>query len=352
VNKWWNVLTPIVLVGLAALNVLWPILPAQAQDTDPVRLSTLEIALWPEFDEPEVLVIFQGRLVDDVPLPAQLTLTMPQEAGEPHAVAAVDEEGNRWTAEYDVQATDDEIEVTYTSLRYRAFQFEYYLDILQMDGERREFTFHYSLDVPVDDLALELQQPLGATNVVLTPSPAEAYAGFAGLTYHRLPFGAVSAGQAVTLQVAYDKTSSHLSAEALPTDSPEPVATASEPLSSGPAATAGIVFVVGVGLALVAGGFWIVGSRRRAGRRVPNSRSRGPKPPKQKGHRDKKGTGAPVRSKPTSVSSSPRVQTAQPVQLAKPTTVYPPGGFCHQCGTALKEDALFCHRCGTRRKEG
>lgn len=340
---------PIALVGLAALGILWPILPAQAQDTDPVRLSTLEIALWPEFDEPEVLVIFQGRLVDDIPLPAQLTLTMPQEAGEPHAVAAVDEEGNRWTAEYDVQAAEDGIEVTYTSLRYRAFQFEYYLDILQVDGERREFTFHYSLDVPVDDLTLELQQPLGATNVALTPSSAEAYAGFAGLTYHRLPFGAMSAGQAVTLQVDYDKTNSRLSAETLSTDSPEPVATASGPSSFASGSTAGIVFAVGVVLALVAGGFWIVGSQRRAGRRTPEFTSRGPKPPKQKRRRDKRG--GRTRSKSTSVPSSRRVQTAQPVPSTKPTAAYPPGGFCHQCGTPLKEDALFCHRCGTRRKE-
>lgn len=348
-NKWWNVLTPVALVGLAALSILWPILPAQAQDADPVRLSALEIALWPEFDEPEVLVIFQGRLADDVPLPAQLTLTIPPEVGEPHAVAAVDEEGNRWTAEYDVRVVDDGIEVMYTSLGYRAFQFEYYLDILQMDGERRGFTFYYSLDVPVDDLALELQQPSGATNVVLTPPPAEAYAGFVGLTYHRLPLGAMSAGQTVTWQVDYDKTSSHLSAEALSTDSPEPVAAASEPSSFASGSTAGIVFAVGVGLALVAGGFWIVGSRRRAGRRAPESTSRGPKPPKQKRRRDKRG--GRTRSKSTSVPSSRRVQTAQPVPSTKPTTAYPPGGFCHQCGTPLKEDALFCHRCGTRRKE-
>lgn len=349
-NKWWNVLTPIALVGLAALSFLWPILPAQAQDADPVRLSALEIALWPEFDEPEVLVIFQGRLADDVPLPAQLTLTMPQEAGEPHAVAAVDEKGGRWTAEYDVQATDDGIEVMYTSLGYRAFQFEYYLDILQMDGERRGFTFYYSLDVPVDDLALELQQPSGATNVVLNPPPAEAYAGFAGLTYHRLPFGAMSAGQTVTWQVDYDKTSSRLSAEALSTDSSEPVPTVSEPSSFASGSTAGVVFVVGVGLALVAGAIWIVGSRRRAGRRAPESRSQGPKPPKQKRRRDKRGGRA--RSKSASGPSSQPVQAAQPVPSTKPTTAYPPGGFCHQCGTPLKEDALFCHCCGTRRKEG
>ena len=43
----------------------------------PAPLDTLNIALWPEYDRPEVLVIYRGRVADDVPLPATLTFTLP-----------------------------------------------------------------------------------------------------------------------------------------------------------------------------------------------------------------------------------------------------------------------------------
>lgn len=307
--------TAVAVVMIAALALLWPELPALAQDAEPVRLSALEIALWPEFDRPELLVIFQGRLADDVPLPAVLTLTIPQEAGEPHAVASVDEDSQRLDAQYDLQAAGGAIKVTYTSLEHRTFQLEYYLDALQVKGKRRQFTFRYQLDVPVDDLVLVVQQPSGAASVALNPPAVETYSGFADLTYYRLPLGPVDAGEVVEWQVGYAKSASLI----------------------------GIVVVVGLVLAV---SLWIVGSRRSVSRR------RVTKPPRRKKRKDRKGARSRPRSASLARASPP--QSAQPAQSAKleksRAPSFPSIGFCHQCGTPLKEDALFCHRCGTRRK--
>ena len=212
------------LLILMVLILLRPALPLRAQSSDSVRLSTLETSLWPEFDRSEVLVILQGRLAESVPLPTQLTLTMPEEAGEPHAVAAVDEEGSRWTAEYETRLVDDAIEVTYTSLEHQAFQFEYYWNILQIDGQQRQFTFTYQLGVLVDDLILVFQQPSGATSVALSPPAAKVSPGFAGLSYHRRPLGAVEAGQKIEWRVSYVKPNASLSAEMLPANEAEPAA--------------------------------------------------------------------------------------------------------------------------------
>lgn len=314
------------LVAVFVMGFAWLRLPVLAQDAEPLRLSALEIALWPEFDKPEVLVIIQGRLADDVPLPAELTLTMPQEAGEPHAVAWVDEAGQLLNAEYVVQVEGDATKITYTSLEGRGFQFEYYLDALQIEGERRHFTFRYRLDTSVDDLMLELQQPSGAANVVLNPPPVETSPGFAGLTYHRLPLGAMDVGQTVEWRVSYDKSDSRLSAEALSTDSPGPVATPAAALPSGTGTTAGALVVAGVALALAVATFWLLNSRQPAKSRQLKPRSQEAKLPRPKKRKDRKG-------------ARPLVHSTEPTH-----------GFCHRCGAPLKEDALFCHRCGTRRK--
>ncbi len=310
-SRWWPVCKWMVVAVLvtAMVGLNRPGLPALAQDTASARLCVLEISLWPEFDKPELLVIFQGRLADDVPLPAVLTLTIPGDAGEPHAVAAVDEAGQRLNAAHDVQALGEEIKVTYTSLEYRTFQFEYYLDGLQVDGKRRQFTFRYRADVPLDDLTLEFQQPSGAANVVLDPPAVETSLGFGGLTYHRLPLGPLDAGQMVAWQVSYEKSDPRLSADATG--------------SSGPGF--GLVALIGIALAVALGGLWVVGSPRR----------RGKKPPKHKRRKDRKGT---------------QPGLARPAQPTPPTKTALPSGFCHQCGASLKADAVFCHRCGTRRK--
>lgn len=335
---WWFVSKwkPVAIVLMIVPCLLWQGLLALAQDAEPVRLSALEIALWPEYDEPEVLIIFQGRLAGDVPLPAELTLTMPQEAGEPHAVASVDGEGSRLTAAYDVHLVGDKIEVTYTSLQDRAFQFEYYLDVLQIEGDQRRFTFRYQLDAAVDDLVLEFQQPSGATNVVLRPPAEETYSGFADLTYHRLPLGALDAGQTVEWQASYDKPGLRLSAEA----------------SSSSGSVFAVVALAGVALAVALGGLGLAGSRRRAQDRRGKPPSREVKPSRRKKRRDRKE--ARPRSRPASAARS-RSPSSRPARSEKPATPraasFPEGGFCHRCGTQLKTDALFCHRCGARCKE-
>lgn len=317
-----------------------------AQETAPLRLSTLEISLWPEFDRPELLVIVQGRLADDVPLPARLTLTIPRKAGEPHAVAWMAQDGALLQAAYDLQEVSDGIAVTYTALEGRSFQLEYYLDALQIKGQQRQFTFEYRLDVATDELVLELQQPAGATNVVSDPPATETSAGFAGLTYHRLTLQDLAAGQSVEWQVRYDKSGLRLSAETLPT---EEAAAATPDPSLGANAAFGAVAVVGIALAAALAGLWIVGSRRQAEAqraRVQPRRARAPKPRKRK---DRKG--APPRPKSLPPSAPAQDRPAPPPEPAAwEDADYPAGGFCHQCGVALKEDALFCHRCGAQRK--
>jgi hypothetical protein len=339
------------LLILMVLMLLRPALPLQAQSSDSLRLSTLEISLWPEFDRSEVLVILQGRLAESVPLPTQLTLTMPEEAGEPHAVAAVDEEGSRWTAEYETQLLDDAIEVTYTSLEHRAFQFEYYWNLLQIEGQQRQFTFTYQLAVSVDDLALVFQQPSGATSVTLSPPATEVSPGFAGLSYHRRSLGAVEAGQKIEWRVSYIKSDSSLSADMLPANEAEPAA--SSGVFSDTVSSVGVA--VGVVLALALGGLWFANSRRRPQVRRRRSHPRGAKPLKQKGRKDRKGTRPQSKSiPPKQARPARRAQMAQPAQRAEQAAsqavAQPPGGFCHQCGTALKQGALFCPQCGTRRK--
>ena len=76
------------------------ILAGHVQAQEEPTLESLEIALWPEFDRPEVLVIYRGQLDADVALPALVEITLPARVGQPTAVAYVDEAGNASPAVY------------------------------------------------------------------------------------------------------------------------------------------------------------------------------------------------------------------------------------------------------------
>ncbi|MHB1119312.1 MAG: hypothetical protein ACYC11_04545, partial [Bellilinea sp.] len=59
--------------------------PIQAQSD--LVLESMDIGLWPEYDRPDVLVIYRMTLANEVPLPAQMSIRIPREAGAPYNLA-------------------------------------------------------------------------------------------------------------------------------------------------------------------------------------------------------------------------------------------------------------------------
>ena len=68
------------------LFVVFLFLVPAAQAQGMLSLATLEVALWPEYDRPEVLVIYKAKLPADISLPVDVSLKIPAIAGEPFAV--------------------------------------------------------------------------------------------------------------------------------------------------------------------------------------------------------------------------------------------------------------------------
>jgi hypothetical protein len=73
------------LICLLVVLLCLPALSSHAQE--PVSLSTFNVALWPEYDQPTLLVIYKGQIAPQVSLPAEITFRIPSQAGKPFAVA-------------------------------------------------------------------------------------------------------------------------------------------------------------------------------------------------------------------------------------------------------------------------
>ena len=86
--------------------------PAKAQSV--VEFDLLQVDIWPEYDRPEVLVIYRMSLADTVSLPAQISLHIPAAAGQPYNVANQDVDGMLYNLEYSLTPEGDWVRVTFT----------------------------------------------------------------------------------------------------------------------------------------------------------------------------------------------------------------------------------------------
>jgi hypothetical protein len=279
-------------------------------------LEGLEIALWPEYDRPEVLVIYRGLLSADVPLPAPIEISVPARVGQPTAVAYVDEAGQRFNQQYTTRVEGDLLIVAF-ELGTTAFQLEYY-DALPADtAGKRTYTFGYAADYDSAALNLEFQQPPAAQGFVLNPPPDTVIVGGDGLSYHLLQAGAVSAGDTREWTFSYVKGNADLTVASLV--QPE-APTASSPTTTGAGGDSTIwIFLVAFVVLIAVGGtgYWL-GNRTQ-----PVARTAQPAPSRQK----RRGSGRGDRAPRPSVVSGSR--------------------FCHRCGAELRPDSTFCHQCGT-----
>jgi hypothetical protein len=285
--------------------------PALAQDGPAdLRIQQVRIQVMPEFDDPRVLVIVQGRMAaaenpaaaeNQFPMP--VTFRLPLDA-EINQMATIETLGGGTSAEaFDTRPDPDDgrwLLATY-NLRDAHFFYEYYYDPLPAD-ENKDFTFVASSLYPIDELTIEVQEPSAATGLSLEPAAASSRLDpTLNLRYHQIHAGALPAGGETAVRVRYTKTDPApslawedvMAAQAARTGAgaPAPQATAAENRFP-----AGIL--AGLGLGALAGAI-VIGW---------------------------------VRARPGSPASGGNVA---------------PAGYCPDCGTALKWEASYCHVCGS-----
>lgn len=268
-------------------------LPVPAQE-ETGAIQSLAVELWPDYDRPAVLVLLTGALPADTPLPAPVTLPLP-EGADINAVARLGNDNNL----FEIAHTADSGQLTFTTPD-RRFRVEYYLPYMD-SGNQRTFTYTWQAGFPVAELTLTVQEPAAASSLIIEPPAVASDSGFNDLTYHTLPVQNVPAGQPFTVRIDYVLTSPQLSIEQGPS--------AAVVGDSGTAVTAStninwalVAAAVG-GLLVVIALTWQVASSRA------ETRPRKPRP----------------------VRSERQVRAR----------------FCHACGRAVQPGDRFCRQCGT-----
>jgi hypothetical protein len=165
-------------------------------------LATWDVQVWPEYDQPTVLVIATGSVVTGTTFPQSLSFPLPADASI-HAVAYPGEAGNLLTLPWTTEAGPAGQAVVF-ELNQPHFVVEYYADILSVPPNR---SFDLDLGIPyaAQQATVTLRQPARASALQVTPAMAAAGVDELGNPTYALDLGPLAAGQSVPFQVSYTK---------------------------------------------------------------------------------------------------------------------------------------------------
>ena len=289
---------------------------AQAQ-LPATNIETLILDIWPDYDEPSVLILMTGTLPPETPLPATVTIPISDNA-QINAVARITSENQMLD---DVQYTAENGQLTLTTPDPR-FRIEYYVPY-ETIGSIHTFSFDWLSDIPVEGILAAVQQPTGATNMNVIPASANVVTDTTdGFTYYTYPPNSIAAGEPFNITFDYEMATPQLSIESLPAVNSAPETNTNSSSSATTSSTSSssdsfsldninwplVVGLIGVILLTVII-TWQVATRKNK----PASKSK-----KNRAKRDA------ISPKPTGKA-----------------------GFCRQCGDALTAQDKFCRKCGT-----
>jgi len=297
--------------GILAL-LFFALIPGVVWAQSGAYFDALEIDLWPEYDRPEMLVIYRITLGKTVKLPTQVQLRIPASAGEPYNVAMEDTDGMLYVLNYTSEMQGEWLVITFTTPA-PVLQIEYYDPGLRKEGSRRTFEYRWPGDYAVKDLNVVIQQPLNAQDLKVVPDIAgSGVKGSDGLVYYHAAVGELQAGTPFILRLQYLKADEQLSA---PMQAVQPVAPLDNRVAGRSAAGLQVWQVLlGIGLVVVIigiGGWVMLGQRQTHTKTRPRSR---------------------------------HGRTQSQEQAEEPVST----NHCPSCGRRVHPEDNFCRACGAR----
>jgi mono/diheme cytochrome c family protein len=273
-----------------------------------LHIARLHLSIWPEYDDPRVLVMFRGEMAPPGAFPTRLVLPIPKGA-EIIGAGMISERNELLLHPHQVLQgeTHDRLELT---LPVPHFFVEFYYN-LSDTGTTKRFTYTTPSTYPIAWLEVDIQQPLLATQFTTDPPPMRQEQNEQGFTSHLFVYRDVGVGDAKSFTVSYVRTAA---APSVTRRQPASEVAAQPPTAGSPR----LVTVLGIlaGAAVAFGGsVWLwTGYQRR--RKAP-----------------------PSRQEP---SSAPSLERAAGAQQAI-------GGanFCANCGAKLQPGYRFCPGCGS-----
>jgi hypothetical protein len=281
--------------------------PAGAQGG--VKLKTVNIGLWSEYDQPSMLVIHEFVVDESTSLPAKVTIRFPKD-GNLTAAAYKDQSGQLITTEVESSETQGNWQtVTLNVESHDPYRIEYYQPLTR-DGNKRSFTYQWFGDYPVGDFNLTAQIPTDSTNVSANPPfDTTTTSGQEKAIVGKIAQQDLKMGQSGEFQLSYERETETVSkpANSANIQPSEPIG----PSTAGRISTDNLPWMIGaIGLVLIGLALFFYWRSTQ----VPEQKSR--------------------RRRRSADSQDQETDGEQ--------------AYCHECGTRAHPSDRFCRTCGSK----
>jgi len=225
-----------------------------------LQLTSVNLDLWPEFDQTSMLVIYRITLPNEVFLPVEIKMRIPASSGKPNAVAVSQPGGVLMSIPYDIQpASEDSPEGDWLWLTFKAIlpeiQVEYYDPELKKDFYSRHYLYVWPGDYAVDLFRIQVQEPVGTSEMEIQPGIVTQSLGADGLMYYTVEVGAVEKGETFEIEIDYQKDDERLSSVYVPIYPSGPLDDTTQGRMKINLALPWMLGLLGL-LLIVGGGFW------------------------------------------------------------------------------------------------
>lgn len=235
--------------------------PAQTQADEDLSIGRMRVLIWPEHDDPGVLVVYDGRFTDDSRFPTKTTFFIPKGAAITD-VCSLSPTGQHFCQLYEV-AGGEEMDVATLSLPFSNFYLSFHLPAVDVEAGRRDFAYRIRASHPIESMEVNIRQPLRSSDLTISPGGG-AMSEDDGFTTFEYSLSDIAKGEERLFRMGYVKPDRAPSVDIKYSGMSGPRVWGS-PYDTQRKASAFVYLLFGTGLAAALGIVWILLRARRRG---------------------------------------------------------------------------------------
>ena len=179
--------------------------------SEPVIQNFL-ISVWPEYDHPGVLVIFNGE-INEADLPLEVSYPIPEQSRFALVAGSTDTTANRMIP-LPIEEGSSGKQITFTVVQ-PTFHVEFYYNPFASGNAHRHYSYDFVSNLPIDSLVVDLQEPLAAQGFESEVPIDHQLQDSHGIKYYRKHYHQVSAGDTVYIEAHYENPEGTMTNEML-----------------------------------------------------------------------------------------------------------------------------------------
>lgn len=170
-----------------------------------LKIGRMKVSIMPEYDSPDVLVVYEGKFTDKDAFPNQVIFTLPKGVTKLTDVCSLSPAGQHFCQLYDI-VDKGEYNETSVKLPYSDFFIDFKYSPFKVKSGRLTRDFEYIVKViyPIDMLEITIQEPLRTENFEILPKTLNT-TNKKGFKYHNYKLDNIKSGDDIRFRIKYIK---------------------------------------------------------------------------------------------------------------------------------------------------